>query len=343
MTTAKRATIYDVAEHAGVSKSLVSLVLRGSPRVSEEKREAVLAAAAALNYTPSRLAAGLAGTRTRSVGVVIDDFANLWFVEALAGLRQALAAGGYTLSVADAHLNAHLGVDPLEAFASLRVDGLVLAGEAAAAAVARSGIPAVVLGVRALESELPQLPVVRSDEVEGGRIATRHLAQLGHRAIACVSGPGASAAQRERGYTEAMRELGLTPTVLRAPDTGEAAAREVARGLLATSAPRGAAPVGAPPTAVLAVNDPMAAGVIGAARELGLAVPQDLSVVGYDDSPLASYGLVSLTTVSGDPRELGEAAGRALAAKLEGDTSRIESRSFTPRLVRRDSTAVPRA
>ena len=339
MVVAKRPTIYDVAARAGVSKSLVSLVLRDSPRVSAEKREAVLAAVAELNYTPSRLAAGLAGTRTRSVGVVIDDFSNLWFVEALAGLRSALTAGGYTLSVADSSLNAHLGLDPIEAFRALRVDGLVLAGEASADAVTRSGVPAVVLGVRALSAEVPELPVIDSDESAGGHLAVQHLASLGHRRIACVSGPGASAGQRERGYAEAMRELGLEASIARAPDTGEAAAREVARELLAAGSRGTAGRSGSVPTAVFAVNDPMATGVIGAARELGLAVPGDLSVVGYDDSPLAAYGLVSLTTISGDPRELGEAAGRALVARLEGDASRIESRSFTPRLVRRGSAA----
>ncbi|MBP1326483.1 DNA-binding LacI/PurR family transcriptional regulator [Leucobacter exalbidus] len=331
----KRPTIYDVAERAGVSKSLVSLVLRDSPRVSDAKREAVLEAVTALNYTPSRLAAGLAGTRTRSVGVIIDDFSNLWFVEALAGLRTALAEGGYALSVADASLNAHLGIDPIEAFRALRVDGIVLAGEASAPAVARSGVPAVVLGVRDLGAELAELPVIASDEAAGGRLATMHLAVQGHRDIACVSAPGASAARRERGYCDAIAELGLTPTVVRAPDTGEAAAREVAAELLARAesaqAPR--------PTAVFAVNDPMAVGVIGAARELGIAVPGDLSVVGYDDSPIAAYGLVSLTSVSGDPRELGEAAGQVLIAKLEGGATQIASRSFTPRLVARGSVA----
>lgn len=338
----KRPTIYDVAARAGVSKSLVSLVLRDSPRVSEEKRAAVLAAVTELNYTPSRLAAGLAGTRTRSVGVVIDDFSNLWFVDALTGLRASLTAGGYAISVADASLNAHLGVDAIEAFRSLQVDGIVLAGEAQAEAVKRSGIPAVVLGVRALSDQLPELPVIESDEGEGGRLATRHLAGLGHRRIACVTGPGASAAQRERGYTEAMRGLGLEPCIVRAPDTGEAAAREVARGLLAGGSRVGDGGSGSTPTAVFAVNDPMAVGVIGAAREVGLQIPGDLSVVGYDDSPIASYGFLSLTTVSGDPRELGEAAGRALAARLGDGKVRIESRSFTPRLVARGSAAAPR-
>lgn len=335
----KRPTIYDVAARAGVSKSLVSLVLRDSPRVSDEKRADVLAAVAELNYTPSRLAAGLAGTRTRSVGVVIDDFANPWFIEALAGLRESLTEGGFSLSVADKSLNAHLDIDPIEVFRSLRVDGIVLAGEARAEAVKRSGIPTVVLGVRSLSETLTDLPLIESDEVEGGRIATRHLLSLGHRHIACVTGPGASAGQRERGYTEVMEEHRLTPCIVRAADTGEAAAREVAHELLGAT-PRGAVPAAVPTaesTAVFAVNDPMAVGVIGAAREAGLDVPSDLSVVGYDDSPIASYGVLSITSVTGDPRQLGEAAGRALAARLSGDAAKIESRLFTPRLVQRGS------
>lgn len=339
----RRPTIYDVAERAGVSKSLVSLVLRNSPKVSDEKRAAVLAAVAELEYTPSRLAAGLAGTRTRSIGVVVDDFANLWFVEALAGLRAALEPGGYALSVADARLNAHLGVDPIDAFRALRVDGIVLAGEAGAESVARADVPVVVLGTRAVHA--PSLPVIASDEVEGGRLATRHLADLGHRRIVCVSGPGASAAARERGYREALADLGVAPRVVAADSTEEGAARMVAAELFRSAAGASSSDDAAP-TAVFAVNDPMAVGVIGAARDAGLSVPGDLSVVGYDDSPLAAYGIVALSTVSGDPRELGEAAGEVLLARLgsSGAGSRAGaspvagSRIFAPELVVRGTT-----
>ncbi|MBL3685451.1 LacI family transcriptional regulator [Leucobacter zeae] len=344
----KRPTIYDVAQRAGVSKSLVSLVLRGSPRVSDEKREAVLAAVAELDYTPSRLAAGLAGTRTRSIGVLVDELENLWFAPALEGLRQALGSGGYSLTIADAALNAHVGQGPLEVFGSLRVDGVVLAGEVDDAAVARLQVPAVVLGTRALRA--PGAPVVTSDERLGGRLATAHLADLGHRDIVCVSAPGASAGAREAGYLAEMRERGLEPRIVRADRTSEAAARAVVereifggpsrgRGAGSTGALRDAdARTAGPPTAVFAVNDPMAVGVIGAAMRRGLAVPDDLSVVGYDDSPLAAYELVSLTTVSGDPRELGEAAGHALVALIEGGAD-LESSRFEPRVVVRTSTS----
>lgn len=326
MVGMKPPTIYDVAERAGVSKSLVSLVMRGSPRVSDEKRAAVLHAAAELNYTPSRLAAGLAGTRTRSVGVIIDDFANLWFVDALAGLRAALADGGYALSVADARLNAHLDTDPVEAFRAQRVDGLVVAGEADPEAVARSGIPAVVLGVREAPGELA---VIASDEELGGELATRHLIELGHRRIACVAAPGASAAARRRGYEAAVRAAGIAPVVVHAARTDEATARAAVATLLGAEAH-------ARPSAVFAVNDPMAVGVIGAGWAAGLRVPRDLSVVGYDDSPLAAYGMVALTSVSGDPRMLGEVAGRRIAALLDGGAA--ASWVHTPQLVLRDST-----
>ena len=325
----KPPTIYDVAERAGVSKSLVSLVLRGSARVSDEKRDAVLAAVDALGYTPSRLAAGLAGSRTRSVGVVIDEFENLWFAPALAGLRAALAEERISLSVADAALNAHLGIDPLEAFRALRVDGVVLAGEAPAGALERLGVPVIVLGTRG--EAAADAPVVASDEVAGGRLATAHLLDLGHRDVACVSAPGASAAAREAGYAAEMGARGLEPRIVRAERTDEASAGRAAAGILGS-------PVTPCPTAVFAVNDPMAVGVIGAAVERGLAVPRDLSVVGYDDSPIASYGLLSLTSVSGDPRELGEVAGRELVALIAGRDA-PERTLLAPRLVVRGSTA----
>lgn len=339
----KAPTIYDVAARAGVSKSLVSLVLRGSPRVSDEKREAVLAAVDELDYTPSRLAAGLAGTRTRSIGVVIDEFENLWFATALAGLRSALAADGYSLSVADAALNSHLSLDPIDVFRSLRVDGVVLAGEISADAAQRLAIPAVVLGTRSIPA--PSVPVIASDETAGGRLATAHLVELGHRGIACVSAPGPSAAAREAGYRAEMAERGLEPVVLRAEQTSEAAARRALAGALrgaGRDVREGSLASAEPPfTAVFAVNDPMAVGVIGALRERGLEVPRDVSVVGYDDSPLAAYELVSLTTVSGDTAELGEAAGRTLLARLEREADPAPPQLLAPRLVVRRSTGAP--
>ncbi|TDP93298.1 LacI family transcriptional regulator [Leucobacter luti] len=324
-----RPTIYDVAARAGVSKSLVSLVLQGSPRVRPDKRAAVLEAVAALGYSPSRLAAGLAGSQTRSIGVVIDEFENLWFAPVLEGIRAALADARYSLSVTDARLNAHLGLDSLEAFRALRVDGVILAGEASEEALTQLGVPVVVLGTRAVS--VPGVPVVASDEFAGGRLAAAHLAKLGHREVLCVSAPGASAAAREAGCVAELRERGLSVRVVHAAQTSGAAAGAAVAELLE-------GPEARRPTAVFAVNDPMALGVMGAAARLGLSVPRDLSVLGYDDSPLAEYELISLTSISGDPRELGEAAGSELLAVLGGGDAPAET-LLQPRLVQRGSTA----
>lgn len=303
----RRPTIYDVAERAGVSKSLVSLVLRGSPRVSEERREAVRQAMDDLNYTPSSLAAGLAGTRTRNIGVVIDEFDNLWYVPALRGLREALRTEGYSLSIADRELNEHLELDPVDVFRSLRVDGLVLAGEVSPRVASRLSIPAVVLGTRSVR--LDGIPVVRSDEYAGGSLATAHLYDLGHQDVWCVSAPGASAGARAEGYVDEATRRAMESRVLMAEQTSERAARRAIAAELAGKAERA-------PSAVFAVNDPMAVGVIGALRDVGLRVPEDVSVVGYDNSPLSQYHLTLLTTVDGDPAMLGRTAGQLLCSLI---------------------------
>ncbi|GAA2179413.1 LacI family DNA-binding transcriptional regulator [Leucobacter tardus] len=320
-------TIYDVAERAGVSKSLVSLVLRGSAQVSEERREAVLTAVSELNYTPSRLAAGLAGTRTRNIGVVVDDFTNLWFAPALAGIREALQAGGYSISISDTALNAHLDLDPLEVFRSLRVDGVILAGEVSDEAARRLGIPAVVLGTRAVQPD--NVPVISSDEVAGGRLAAEHLIGLGHREVTFISAPGATAAARERGYREAMGAAGHPAVVAPGAGTTEIAGREATAVLLER---------GGRPTGLVTANDRMAVGALGALHRAGLSVPADVSLVGYDNSPLAAYDWVSLTTVDPDSATVGRSAGDALIDLIEGASSDAAMVLLEPRVVVRDSS-----
>src|SRR3954453_12069142 len=145
-----RPTIYDVAQRAGVSKSLVSLVLQNAPQVSPKRRAAVLDAIAELGYRPSNAASSLAGNRTRSIGVAIDDFENLWFVDLLRGMRQVLDESGFNVSVADRHLNAHLERDPVDAFLSMQVEGIVLAMETGGSVPDFGGVPVVVAGAGAL-------------------------------------------------------------------------------------------------------------------------------------------------------------------------------------------------
>ena len=209
-----RPTIYDVAQRAGVSKSLVSLVLRGSDHVSPARREAVEAAIEELGYRPSRAAAALASQRTRTVGVLIDDFHNPWFVELLAGLRSVLDPAGYTASVSDLQLEAASGRDPVDGFLAQHVDALVVAAEPAPGTLDGVALPVVVAGMR--ELGLPadgSADVVAGDDELGARLATEHLLGLGHRRIGHLTGRSGPGEHRRRGYEAAMRAAGLEPVV----------------------------------------------------------------------------------------------------------------------------------
>lgn len=203
-------TIRDVAERAGVSKSLVSLVLRGSDQVRDEKRQAVLAAVEELGYRPNAAARSLSERRTRTVGVLLNDMRNPWFVELLDGLNSRLHDSGLHMLLADGHLSRRLGEDLTRTFMDLRVDGLIAVGTLPAAEALRTAagrIPTVVAGAR--EPELPGVDVVANDDERGARLATEHLLGLGHRRIAHIAGQGMVGELRRRSFEAVMREHGL--------------------------------------------------------------------------------------------------------------------------------------
>jgi DNA-binding LacI/PurR family transcriptional regulator len=325
-----RPTIYDVAARAGVSKSLVSLVLQGSPRVSDARRTAVTAAIRELGYRPSKVAAALAGSRTRSIGVVVDDFRNPWFVDLVRGMHEVLDEPGYHLTVADLELNAHLGQHPVEGFLATRVEGLVIATEPAGIATV-DGVPTVIAGSRS--SVLAGADAVANDDDLGARIATRHLIDLGHRRIGHVSGAGGSAALRRTSFVATMRAAGLEPVVAGRGDHTEEQGYRAGLELL------DAAP---DLTAVFAANDVVALGVLAALRERGLSVPGDVSLVGYDDSPLASARFLAVTTIDDRSAAVGAEAARMLLSRIEDPTLAPRVVLVPPHLVERTSTAPPR-
>ncbi|MFC4950252.1 LacI family DNA-binding transcriptional regulator [Pseudonocardia sp. GCM10023141] len=303
-------TIRTVAARAGVSKSLVSLVLRGSPQVSPQRRQAVLDAMDELRYRPDAAARSLAERRSRTVGVVIDDLTNPWFVDVLAGLRPPLRAGGLRALLADGRTEP----DAVDALSDLRVDGLVLVGSLGETAVSQlrrlgTSLPAVVAGSR--EPLLPHAPVVVGDNERGAHLATAHLLDLGHRRIAHVIGEGEVGRLRHRGFATALAAAGLEPAAVVAGDWTEQTGYRVGTHLLRLT-PR--------PTAVLAANDLSAIGVMAAAEERGLRVPEDLSVVGYDDTVFARLRRIALTTVDNAGAAVGRAAGELLAAWLTSTT-----------------------
>ncbi len=336
----KRPTIYDVANRAGVSKSLVSLVLQGSPRVGEASRRAVEEAIAELGYRPSRAAADLAAHRTRTVGVLIDDYTNLWFVDLVRGLHAALGPAGYRLAVVDV-ATADQAEDPVESMLAMRVDGLILGMDPPHSLLARDdGLPPIVVaGTR--ETRDARFDAVANDDAEGARLAARHLVELGHRTLGQVcAGGGAGAVRRAAFAAEAVR-LGATVADIggRGPATDEAGFDGAAR--LFAEHPD--------VTGIFAANDVMAVGVLGAARQRGREVPRELSVVGYDDTSLAAARLIGLTTVDDRSFDVGDRAGALLRARMASDagvprevSGSRESSVLAPRLVVRSTTAPPR-
>lgn len=325
---APRPTIYDVAKRAGVSKSLVSLVLRGSPNVSAERRAAVESAIAELNYRPSQAAAALAGSRTGTIGVIIDDYRNLWFVDFLQGMQEVLAERGIRVAVADRSFNAHVDASPLEGFLAMRVDGIVVASEPSREMGEGIGVPAVLAGNRL--RRIPGADIATSDDRFGGKLAADHLLGLGHRRMVHVTGGGGSARERAAGFVEALQEAGVESAVLGDAGTSEQDGFHLTKMLLRANPET---------TAVFAANDSMAMGAAAAIKDLGLRVPEDISLLGYDNSPLASSNLLRLTTVDALNLEVGRQAAAALLVRFDGPVREATTSLVEPRLVVRGSTA----
>ncbi|GGS96665.1 LacI family transcriptional regulator [Planobispora rosea] len=332
ITPRPRPTIRNVAERAGVSKSLVSLVLRGSPHVSEHRRQAVLQAARELGYRPNAVARSLVEGRTHLVGALVADLHNPFYAEFLDGLQESLHGDGLRLLIGNSQWDPAFEDEAVEAFLELRVDGLVLLGipPTSETLIEATGYtPTVVVGER--EIDLGGVDIVVDDDQLGSRLAIDHLVELGHRRIAHIEGACSSSGRfRCEGYLVAMRRHALAPyiTVEQAEATEEGGTR-AARSLL-TRDPR--------PTAIFAVNDRVAMGVLSAAAELGLRVPEDLSVVGYDNSQLSGMPPISLTTVDQPRRAMGRSAAALLSDRIgdPGKASRL--RQVTPHLVVRRST-----
>ncbi|ROS36239.1 LacI family DNA-binding transcriptional regulator [Curtobacterium sp. PhB78] len=329
MGDGKPATIYDVAARAGVSKSLVSLVLQRSPRVSDQRRAAVLTAIQELDYRPSTAAVSLAGTRSRTVGVVLDDFRNQWFVDLLTGLREALQDQGHRLVVADRFLNTGLDASPVEGFLSMRVEGIVIAGEPDTDLAIPASMPVVIAGGRV---SIPRADTVANDDRAGGGMAAEHLLALGHTRLGFVGASSAASKERRAGFEGTVAaSAGASPAVVVLPGEPTEEAGSRALGALIDEHPD--------VTAVFAANDVMALGALSELAERGLRVPEDVSVIGYDDTPVAATRYVGLTSIDDRSVEIGRGAGERLLARIADPGLAATESLVEPRLVARRTTA----
>lgn len=323
-------TMDDVAAAAGVSRALVSLVMRDSPRASARARTTVHEAANRLGYRRNLAASNLAARRTMTIGLLLDDLHNPWFADVADGIQAAAELDGYQVILANGRRSSAVESRAIDTFLASRVDGIVVAGSRLTGprlTEVAAEVPVVAVG-RPLTG--PALGSVCADDVEGARLAVQHLAALGHHRIAHIDGgKGAGSSSRRAGYVAAMRAAGLGDDTQVVPgDFTEAAGKQAAQRLLQA---------GEMPTAVFTANDLSAVGVMDALDEAGLAVPGDVSVVGYDNTAFAALHHISLTTIDQPRQQMGRLAASMLLAALHG-TDGLSHVLLQPQLVVRSTT-----
>ncbi|MFF1383881.1 LacI family DNA-binding transcriptional regulator [Arthrobacter sp. NPDC058288] len=325
----RRPTIYDVAKSAGVSPSLVSLVLQNPSRVSDKRREAVLAAISQLGYRPSRAATALASSQTKSIGLVIDDFRNPWFVDLLRGMESALEVHGYQVTVADSRPGQNRIKEATDGLLAMHVAGLVIAAEPSEPMLAGTWVPTVVAGWR---NGVPAgADLITNDDDGGGRLAAGHLLELGHTRIGHLSGSDGAAAHRREGFRGRMAAAGLEARIAgESGGTSEEDGYASACWLLDRYSDT---------TAIFAANDTMAVGAFAAAKARGRSVPDDLSVIGYDNSPLAKSRYLDITTVDNRSDVVGADSAQTLLARIQDPGQAPGRKLIEPTLVVRGTTS----
>jgi len=329
--TPRATTIRDVARDAGVSVATVSRVLAGSAAVSPVLADRVRASADRLGYAPHSAAQSLARGRTRLVGVLVPNLANHYFYALIKRMLHDAERDGYRLIVADSDeslvAERELGANLLR-----QTDGLILASPRAPANVLQAlvdrGKPVLLLN-RAVEA--PAVSTVVVESYPAMRQLAGHVAALGHRHVAYLQGPLHSWQSRERWRAvRTLERRGVSITALRVGATMEAG-REAVPAILRTGA-----------TAVLAYNDLVAIGVLVGLTAHGVRVPQDMSVTGYDDIPLAGFLTPPLTTVHSPQEEVGSVAWKTMSGLLDGDRPGARTLLAAEPVIR-TSTAPPRS
>ncbi|MGA0829932.1 MAG: LacI family DNA-binding transcriptional regulator [Nitriliruptoraceae bacterium] len=340
-------TMSDVARLAGVDSSTVSRALnsRTATSLRPETVAKVLAASEQLGYRPNVLARGLRTQRTHTVGLLLPDVTNPFFPPIIRGIEDALIPTGHVLLIANTDNEPEREEQGLDSLVARQVDGVMLATshlDVATDADRLGGIPTVLVNRRDRAS---QVPAVLPDDVKGVRLVVDHLHGLGHRRIALVSGPLDTSTGRDRRdtFVAACRDLGLpTDHVVHADRYDLPSGRRAAEVLLEAEGPA--------PTAVFASNDLLAVGALTALRARGLRVPDDVSLVGYNDMPLVDLLDPALTTVRIDQYLMGRRAAEVMLELLErsrsegsgdGDIATVADVTIVPELVVRRSTGTP--
>lgn len=331
------ATIKDVAARAGISYTTVSHVVNGTRPVSDPVREKVEAAIAELGYVPSGVARSLRAQSTGTLGLLVPNASNPYFAELARGIEDHAERNGYSVILCNSDDDIDKQLRYLRVLVERRIDGLIVATVASdtafAEALASLRVPLMLVD-RSLDGVTADR--VQVDHERGGFLATQHLLELGHRRIVCIGGPASTQVVRLRaaGYRRALEgakveALPVVDCAFTSP-AGYAAAQV----LLASDEP---------PTAIFAGNDMIALGVLRAAAERGVRVPEQLSVVGFDDIQVSRYLYPALTTVGQSIGQLGETAAARLLERIRTPDLAAAQQVIEPTLVLRESSAAPPA
>ncbi len=334
------ATIKDVAELAGVSTATVSHVLNQTRFVASSTCERVWAAMQTLNYAPSAVARSLKVQATNTIGMLVTSSTNPFFAEVVRGVERYCLSQGYSLILCNTEGDTETARACLQMLIRKRIDGLLLLctdthTDLTGLLQQHEDLPLVIMD---WGPATPHSDRIQDNSLRGGWLATRHLLELGHTAIACITGPHFKQPAQARlvGYHQAMQEAGCTvdPGWIVEGNFDCQSGWQAMQHLLRLPNR---------PTAVLACNDLMAMGVLRAAAEAGLRVPADLSVIGYDNIPFAQWLTPSLSSINQPKESLGELAVQTLLERIHDPAQPGRSLLLEPNLVARESTAAPGA
>lgn len=303
----------DVAERAGVSVTTVSHVINGTRHVSDELRNRVLEAMQALAYQPNALARSLRRNESCTIGMILPDAMNPYFAEIARSIEDTSFSEDYSVIICNSDGNLAKELNYINVLMEKRVDGIIFVAAGMSAEHIRmlqdKRMPVVVV-----DRDSPGVMVdsVQINNAAGGWLATSHLIELGHTHIACIAGPSDVTPSGERvdGYRRALHEAGLpilAENIVRG-DFHAASGYQITKELLARDKR---------PTAIFACNDLMAIGALSAAKAMGFRVPEDISVVGFDDIYLAAYSNPPLTTVRQPKYEMGQLATKLLLERIQ--------------------------
>ncbi len=329
-------TIRDVAERAGVSTATVSHILNGTRHVSDKLKERVRQAMVELNYKPNALARSLRQKKTCTLGIIVPDSANPYFAEVARGVEDACFDQGYNVILCNSDTDLEKEALYIKVLVEKQVDGICLVA-ASSQTIEKylDAAPQLQIPMVLIDRENPNIVAdsVVVENTAGGIKAVEHLLSLGHQRIGCITGPPdlMNSQKRSDGYRQAIQQAGLPldKSLVVEGDFRYEGGYDATKHLLSLTNP---------PTAVFACNDLMAVGAISAVVSLGLSVPEDVSIVGFDDIHLAVFANPSLTTVVQPKHEMGVMAAQILLQRIKEPDMPPNRHLLKTYLLARDST-----